>query len=266
MLYEKFFDKLEKVRWNLGTDIQWDQIDPTRISQEQTNLIHHICKTEIGSLFAAESFIRDFYDDIDFSCYVSVWYYEEMKHCLVLKKYLSHLGIEIPEAEFQALRMSIPPSSKENILMIHFLSEHRLANWYRSMANWLDEPVGKDIFTLIADDEIRHGQTYFEFIQKDLERSPEHLYNYLRSAQFMLHPKAPSDIHAVTLTGTTDRLEDPRYITFIDEDLALPGGKDATNKRIYSLLSLLAHDKMQDYASLSAAVRRLKPGRNLQTA
>ncbi len=249
----------------MGTDIPWDQVNPDLVPDDQKVIIHHICKTEIGSLFAAEAFLRDFYEDIDFSCFVSVWYYEEMKHFLVLKKYLHHLGIEVDEAELQALRMTIPPSNRENILMIHFLSEHRLAVWYNGVANWLREPVGQDIFRRIAEDELRHGQTYFEFIKRDLEKSPERLYQYMRSAQFMLNPKAPSDIHAVTITGTTERLEDPRYITFLEEELATEEAKTGTTKRLYALLSLLAHEKIEDFASLRAVVKKLKPRPTVNT-
>ncbi len=258
MLYEKLFSKLEKVRWSLEDDVQWKDINPEAVTPQQRETIRNICKTEVGSLFAAEAFIRDFYDDIDFSCFVSVWYYEEMKHCLVLKKYLKHLGIEIPEHELQSMRMSIPPSNKETILMIHFLSEHRLSMWYRGVSMWLKESVGQDIFDKIAADEVRHGQGYFEYIKKDLKQSPQNLVNYLRSALFMLSPKAPSDIHAVTITKTTDLLEDPHYITYLNDELSSDESRDATNSRIYKLLSMLAQEDIGSYKELSSLVRNLK--------
>ena len=37
-------------------------------------------------------FLRDFYADIDFCSFVSIWFYEEMKHHLTLRKYLEHCG------------------------------------------------------------------------------------------------------------------------------------------------------------------------------
>lgn len=258
MHYEKHFSKLEKIRWRLEEDIAWDSIKPNLISSDQKVLIRNICMTEIGALFAAEAFLRDFYNDIDFSCFVSVWYYEEMKHFLVLKRYLSALGIEITEPELQHLRMSIPESNQETILMIHFLSEHRLAAWYRGMSDWLDEPVGKSIFKYIADDEIRHGQAYFDFIQKDLGQHPERLLQYLKTALFMLSPKAPKDMHAVTLTKTTDRLENPDYILFIEGTLVSEAAREATSKRIYALLSLLVGTTIENYAALSNFVKVLK--------
>ncbi len=258
MLYEKLFSKLEKVRWNLEEDIAWDQIQPDKLTPYQKENIRNICKTEMGSLFAAEAFIRDFYDDIDFSCFVSIWYYEEMKHCLTLKKYLSHVGIDIAESELQQIRMSIPPSDKQTILMIHFLSEHRLAMWYRGISHWLSEPVGKDIFHRIADDELRHANGYFEYMMKDLKQSPKSLYNYLRAATFMLNPKAPADTHAVTLTKTTDLLEDPHYMINLQSELQLEDSTASTNRRIYALLSALSDEEIKDYRSLSQAVKRLK--------
>ncbi len=266
MHYEKHFSKLEKIRWRLEEDIDWDHIQPELIKHDQKSLLRNICMTEIGALFAAEAFLRDFYDDIDFSCFVSVWYYEEMKHFLVLKRYLSHLGISIGEGELQHLRMSIPESSQETILMVHFLSEHRLAAWYHGISDWLEEPVGKNIFKRIAEDELRHGQAYFDFIQKDLKQQPEHLIKYLKTALFMLSPKAPADIHAVTLTKTTERLENPDYILYIEGTVVSDAVKQATCKRIYALLSILAGTTLDSYASLSNFIKSLKKTNRLASS
>ena len=259
MLYEKLFTRLEKIRWSLETDIDWDAIQPELLSDYQKESIANICKTEMGALFAAEAFIRDFYDDIDFSCFVSIWYYEEMKHCLALKKYLSHVGVEIADDELQQIRMSIPPNDKQAILMIHFLSEHRLAMWYNGFGNWLAEPVGKDLFKRIAEDELRHANGYFEYIKKDLKQTPSNIYKYLRAAAFMLNPKAPVDTHAVTITKTTDLLKEPHYIVDLDELLGLEDEKAITNKRIFSLISVLSAEKIDNYKDLFKAVRRHKP-------
>ncbi|HEY9686341.1 MAG TPA: hypothetical protein V6C52_05135 [Coleofasciculaceae cyanobacterium] len=258
MLYEKLFAKLERVRWNMETDIDWQAVQPEKLTDYQKENIRNICLTEVGSLFAAEAFIRDFYDDIDFSSFVSIWYYEEMKHTLVLKRYLAQVGVDISTAEFQHMRMSIPPGDKQTILMIHFLSEHRLAMWYRGISHWLSEPVGKDIFRRIADDELRHANGYFEYMKKDLLESPTNLYKYLRAAAFMLNPKAPSDTHAVTITKTTDLLDEPRYMASLEGALSLDDSKDSTSRRVFALLSALSEQEIKDYKTLSGIVKALK--------
>jgi demethoxyubiquinone hydroxylase (CLK1/Coq7/Cat5 family) len=258
MLYEKLFTKLERIRWNMETDIPWEQVKPHCLTEYQKESIRNICLTEVGSLFAAEAFIRDFYDDIDFSCFVSIWYYEEMKHTLVLKRYLSAVGVQVADSEFQHMRMSIPPSDKQTILMIHFLSEHRLAMWYRGISHWLSEPVGKEIFRRIADDELRHANSYFEYIKKDLLECPTNLYRYLRAAAFMLNPKAPNDTHAVTITKTTDMLEEPHYMSQLEGALGLEASKTSTSRRVFALLSALSQDEIKDYKTLSRLVKQLK--------
>lgn len=258
MLYDTLFNKYERIRWNLGTDIDWDGIRQDKLTPFQKDTLRLICMTELGALFATEAFIRDFYNDIDFSCFVSIWYYEEMKHCLVLKRYLSEIGIEINEDELQHLRMTIPPGDRETILMIHFLSEHRLAMWYRGIAEWLEEPVIKDIFYRIANDELRHANGYFEYMKKDLAKSPAGLYGYLRAAKLMLNPKAPVDTHAVTLTGTTDLLDEPHYMLGVEANLKLDNSRPATERRVFALLSALAGQRITDYESLSALTRELK--------
>ena len=138
---------------------------------------------------------------------------------------MSHVGVNIAENELQQIRMSIPPNDKQAILMIHFLSEHRLAMWCNGVSKWLSESVGKDIFRRIAEDELRHANSYFEYIKKDLRQTPTHIYKYLRAAAFMMNPKAPVDTHAVTITKTTDLLDDPHYIAGLDDLPALEAEK-----------------------------------------
>ena len=258
LLYEKHYQKLEKIRWNLKDDVAWDTLRPDLITPAQVELVKNICMTEIGSLFATEAFLRDFNDNIDFSCFISVWYYEEMKHFMALKQYLSLLDVEIPEDRLQKLRMTVPESNQETILMIHFLSEHRLASWYLGLADWLEEPVGKDLFNKIAADEIRHGQAYFDYILLDLERRPERMLNYLKTAQFMLSPRAPLDLHAVTITGSVDLVDDPKYILNMDPHIFTEERKQAALTRMYSLVSHIAKETIEDYPTLSKFVKQLK--------
>ena len=84
MLYPELFRSLEQVRWNMETDIPWDQFDAASLTDEQAQTIRMNAITEWSALPATEMFLRDNRNDSDFSAFMSVWFFEEQKHSLVL--------------------------------------------------------------------------------------------------------------------------------------------------------------------------------------
>src|SRR5947208_573933 len=88
MLYPELFKQLESVRWNMDKDIPWDRFDASRLSDEQAQTVKMNAITEWAALPATEMFLRDNRDDSDFSAFMSVWFFEEQKHSLVLMEYL----------------------------------------------------------------------------------------------------------------------------------------------------------------------------------
>ena len=88
MLYPELFKQLEAVRWNMDTDIAWAQFDASRLTEDQAQTIKMNAITEWAALPATEMFLRDNREDSDFSAFMSVWFFEEQKHSLVLMEYL----------------------------------------------------------------------------------------------------------------------------------------------------------------------------------
>ena len=88
MLYPELFRSFESVRWNLETDVPWAAFDASKLSDEQARTIKMNAITEWAALPATEMFLRDNRDDSDFSAFMSIWFYEEQKHALVLMEYL----------------------------------------------------------------------------------------------------------------------------------------------------------------------------------
>ena len=101
--------------------------------------------TEWAALPATEMFLRDNRDDSDFSAFMSVWFFEEQKHSLVLMEYLRRFRPELvpTEAELHAVRFEFDPAPALETLMLHFCGEIRLNHWYRRAAEWHTEPVIK---------------------------------------------------------------------------------------------------------------------------
>ena len=53
--------------------------------------------------------------------------------------------------------------------MLHFCGEIRLNHWYRCASDWHDEPVIKKIYSLLSQDEARHGGVYLRYMKKYLK-------------------------------------------------------------------------------------------------
>jgi hypothetical protein len=170
MLYPELFKSLERVRWSLD-DMPWDQFDATRLSDEQAHTIKMNAITEWAALPATEMFLRDNRHDSDFSAFMSVWFYEEQKHALVLIEYLRRFRPELmpTEAELHAVRFEFDPAPPLETLMLHFCGEIRLNHWYRCAAEWHTEPVIRHIYETISRDEARHGGAYLQYMKKAIQ-------------------------------------------------------------------------------------------------
>lgn len=172
MLYPELFRAFERVRWDLEKDIPWQRFDATKLSDEQALTIKMNAITEWAALPATEMFLRDNRHDSDFSAFMSVWFYEEQKHSLVLMEYLRRFkpAFVPTEAELHAVRFEFDPAPALETLMLHFCGEIRLNHWYRCAADWHTEPVIKEIYQTIAKDEARHGGAYLRYMKKALDQ------------------------------------------------------------------------------------------------
>ncbi len=172
MLYPELFRSLEKLRWSMEKDVPWDSFDPAKLSDEQAHTIKMNAITEWSALPATEMFLRDNRGDSDFSAFMSIWFYEEQKHSLVLQEYLRRFRPDMSPTEEQlhAVRFEFDPAPPLETLMMHFCGEIRLTHWYQRAAEWHTEPVIKHIYGLISQDEARHGGCYRRFMEQAIEK------------------------------------------------------------------------------------------------
>ncbi len=172
MLYHDLFADLEKSRWNMATDIPWATFEADKLTDEQAITIKMNAITEWSALPATEMFLRDNQDDSDFSAFMSIWFYEEQKHSLVLMEYLKRFRPELvpTEAELHAVRFPFDPAPALETLMLHFCGEIRLTQWYRRASEWHTEPVIKKIYETISKDEARHAGAYMRYMKRAMEK------------------------------------------------------------------------------------------------
>jgi len=170
MLYPELFKSMEAVRWNMATDIPWDDFDASKLTDEQAYTIKMNAITEWAALPATEMFLRDNHGDSDFSAFMSIWFFEEQKHALALIEYLRRFCPELvpTEEELHKVRFDFDPAPAMETLMLHFCGEIRLNHWYRRAADWHTEPVIKTIYKIISQDEARHAGAYLRYMKRAL--------------------------------------------------------------------------------------------------
>ena len=225
MLYQELFRAFEKNRWDMGRDIPWDGFDGARLSDEQAQTIKMNAITEWSALPATEMFLRDNRDDSDFSAFMSIWFYEEQKHALVLMEYLRRFRPAFlpTEAELHAVRFAFDPAPALETLMLHFCGEVRLTQWYRRAAEWHTEPVIRAIYRTLAGDEARHAGAYFRYMRRAIERLGDEaklafakIGILMASAARAGKPLHPTNLHVSKADFPNDtvqsRLPDPTWL------------------------------------------------------
>ncbi|GAA4413888.1 ferritin-like domain-containing protein [Quisquiliibacterium transsilvanicum] len=275
MLYPELFRSLERVRWSLEDDIPWDRFDGSLLSDEQALTIKYNAITEWAALPATEMFLRDNRHDSDFSAFMSIWFFEEQKHSLVLMEYLRRFRPEfVPtEAELHAVRFEFDVAPPLETLMLHFCGEIRLNHWYRRASEWHTEPVIKAIYDTISRDEARHGGAYLKYMKRAIEQSGDEarsafakigvLMASARRTQQALHP---TNLHVNKALFPNDtvqsRLPEPGWLErWLDEQIRFDSdweGKVAD--RILHNLSLLFERKFASAQELNRYRRELTRG------
>jgi hypothetical protein len=258
MLYPELFKSLEQVRWNMETDIPWDQFDASLLSDEQAQTIKMNAITEWSALPATEMFLRDNRSDSDFSAFMSVWFFEEQKHSLVLMEYLRRFRPAFlpTEEELDKVRFEFDPAPPLETLMMHFCGEIRLNHWYRCASEWHSEPVIKEIYKVISQDEARHGGAYLRYLKKALDTSSVQVADQARaafakigvlmaSARRTQKPLHPTNLHVNAALYPNDtvqsRLPDVAWLErWLDEQICFDSGwEKKVVERILHNVSLL---------------------------
>jgi len=261
MIYDDLFVRLERARWQLSADIPFDDIDPSLLTPQWISDLRQICLTELSALYATEMFIRDFYADIDFCSFISVWFYEEMKHHLVLRKYLERCGETFDEQELPKLRLTFEPGPAIETLTMHYCGEQRLAHWYTAFSEHAPEPVLRKIFKILAADELRHAACYAKYLRRAVTNQPDCLPAILKMSLWMLRSTNEAPKHPTTVTepSVTGQLEDPDYIPRM-LGWYLPGRdhEAPVRRRVLALMSELSGERIETPRALLGVLRQLE--------
>ncbi len=265
-LYPKLFADLEKARWVMATDINWDTFDINLLNDEQAQTIKMNAITEWSALPATEMFLRDNKHDSDFSAFMSIWFYEEQKHALVLMEYLRRFRPDLlpTEDELHAVRFEFDPAPALETLMLHFCGEMRLTQWYKKASAWHTEPVIKQIYKVLSADEARHGGAYLKYMRKAIDKLGDtakvafaKIGVLMASSGIAGKPLHPTNLHVSKANFPNDtvqsRLPDPSWLEkWLDTQIDF--GKDQEKmviRTIFNNLSTLFNEVIESAGDLN---------------
>ena len=265
-LYPGLFHDLEKARWNMASDIDWDKFNPNLLTQEQAITIKMNAITEWSALPATEMFLRDNKHDSDFSAFMSIWFYEEQKHALVLIEYLRRFRADLvpTEDELHAVRFDFEPAPELETLMLHFCGEMRLTQWYKKASSWHNEPVIKQIYKILSSDEARHGSAYLKYMRKAIDKVGDRaklafakIGILMASTKILGTPLHPTNLHVNKQYYPKDtvqsRLPDPNWLeNWLDNQINFDMNEEKKVIRtIFNNLSNLFNEVIQSTADLN---------------
>ena len=276
LLYPELFRSMERARWSLAS-VPWPRFDPAALTDEHALTVRMNAITEWSALPATEMFLRDNRDDDDFSAFMSIWFYEEQKHALALMEYLRRFRPELvpTEEELHRVCFEFDPAPPLETLTLHFCGEVRLTQWYRRAAEWHREPVIRELYGLISQDEARHAGAYLRYMQRALDRSGDEARAAFAKIGFLMtssgagrRPLHPTNLHVsrrlFPLDTVQSRLPDPGWLDrWLDAQIRFDAACEERVVRavLRSLSSLLGErfETVRDLGRYRRAVARGAP-------
>ncbi len=243
-LYGHFAGISETVRWHLG-EIPWDRLRPDLASPSLRFLVREMAFSEYTTFSATHRFMQSFEDDVEFTQWLSIWFYEETRHPHALMEWLRILGAlpENHEVLIRKARVSAPfMKSKTGTLVTNIISEVTAAAAYQAMADHGVEPTLRTVAQFIAGDEARHASSFFRFAQKRIEEADDPLRERLDALK-VLHFWL-SDTQQVThpVSQMIARLDDPSSDVRVLKDVLFDPG--TIRSRLIKMIGLLIEEPL----------------------
>jgi ferredoxin len=201
-LFDDLATSAERVRWALDA-LPWHDLDAALATPDLRAVVREMAFSENATYSATQRFLEAFCDDVDFSRWIAVWFYEETRHPFVLLEWLRRVGEPLPADFVLKGRVSTPfMRSAAGTLVTNLVSEVTASQAYRHLRRRSPEPFLGKLAALIAGDEARHAASFFRFARRRLAGAPadgalrdrarglEVLLAWLREAAPATHPVA----------------------------------------------------------------------------
>lgn len=197
-VYASAIEIAEGVRFKIS-DLPWGTFDASKATDQLKAVVREMAFSEQATFSATQKFMQTFADDPDFTQWISVWFYEETRHPMLLLRWLALAGETHAQAFVRSGRVSTPfMKSLTGTLVTNVISEVFAAEAYFSMARTKPEPLITALAQMIAADEARHGASFFAYARRAIARSAQPdrdrldavkvLHFWLNEAQAVSHP------------------------------------------------------------------------------
>lgn len=177
--YLEFFEVAEcKRRWNIFDDVPWDQLDPALNSARKATRIETYCGEElylpdytVGGIGVSRQFFGT-------AWFQACWSYEESKHGLVFREYLTRSGMRSASAfaRFEdaifAKKWTLPFATRRQMVCYGALQEAATFTAYKAQKDLAvaeGDKVLEAIFTLVSRDEAAHAGFYRAIARIELD-------------------------------------------------------------------------------------------------
>jgi len=171
--YYRLAEDADRSRWRLS-DVPWDSFDAARATPDLVGFVQRITFSELTTFSATRKFMHEFGDDVDFSQWLSVWFFEETRHPHVLLRWLQRAGHREPSSFIAKGRVTAPfMKSRTGTLVTNVISEMVATAWYVHLSRNSLEPTLAWIARMIASDEARHANGFFHYAQRAIASSAD---------------------------------------------------------------------------------------------
>jgi len=176
--YLEFFEVAErKRRWSLFDDIPWEKLDASKNSEQQAIGVETYCAEEMYVPDYTSKGIAQKRSVFGAAWFQICWSYEESKHALVFREYLTRSGMR-SEAQFAAMEdelsantWNMPFETSRQIACYGALQEAVTFLAYKAQKDKAacdGNEVLATIFSLVARDEAAHAGFYRTVVEMEL--------------------------------------------------------------------------------------------------
>jgi acyl-[acyl-carrier-protein] desaturase len=177
--YLEFFEVAEcKRRWNIFDDVPWDQLDPALNSARKATRIETYCGEEFYLPDYTAGGIEVSRQIFGAAWFQACWSYEESKHGLVFREYLTRSGMRSASqfAHFEdaifANKWTLPFTTRRQMVCYGALQEAATFIAYKAqkdLAILEGDKVLEAIFALVSRDEAAHAGFYRAMARIELD-------------------------------------------------------------------------------------------------
>lgn len=174
MIYERYFKQSEADRWQLETDVPWQEVNG-ELAAAQPDILEDLRNAALiesyAPMFALKS-LHLWWDSVEESAVASIQFYEEYKHYFALKRYLESVGYEIPDREIIEVRQKNYGAyyqDRTRQLANYMMSEHFTAHFYKRLLEKAQEPVMRVLLDFLMRDEFRHCNVFYSLLERRME-------------------------------------------------------------------------------------------------